>query len=107
VNFPILPKKGEKMQKSGFYVSKRQDEVGFKVFFPNGYGISVIFGGDSASDSVFVRKNELDVEYFCENAEIAVINSDGDMVPFTDNKKVKEFSNPENLLQIFSWTMNK
>ena len=65
------------IQKPGFYVSNRIEQVGFRVFFPNGYGISVIFGPDCGSDEVSVRKS------------------------------VKDHSNPEDLPQIISWAMNR
>jgi len=95
------------MEKSGFYVSKREDQAGFRIFFPNGYGISVLFGGDSGSDPVSLSETEVGTDYFCENAEIAVINKEGTLVPFQKDKKVKEYSNPDDLPQILSWAMNR
>ena len=95
------------MENPGFYVSKREDQIGFRVFFPNGYGISVIFGGDSGSNHVLVNNSNSNTEYFCENAEIAVINKECKIVPFGDTEAVKEFSMPEDLLQIISWAMNR
>ncbi len=95
------------MEKSGFYVSKREDQAGFRIFFPNGYGISVLFGGDSGSDPVSLSETEVGTDYFCENAEIAVINKEGKIVPFPNNEMVREFSLPEDLPKIFSWTINR
>jgi len=95
------------IQKPGFYVSNRIEQVGFRVFFPNGYGISVIIGPDCGSDEVSVRKSQSGADYFCKNAEIAVINSDGSIVPFQSSKSVKDHSNPEDLPQIISWAMNR
>ena len=95
------------MQKSGFYVSDRLDQVGFRLFFENGYGISVIFGPECGSDEVLVKKSSTGAEYFCENAEIAVINKNGDIVPFRKNENVKEFSQPEDLPQILSWAIKR
>tara|TARA_R110000824_G_scaffold227551_1_gene415363 strand:- start:183 stop:470 length:288 start_codon:yes stop_codon:yes gene_type:complete len=95
------------MQKTGFYVSKREDQVGFRICFANGYGISVLFGGDSGSNPVSVKETESGTDYFCENAEIAVINKDDKIVPFKNDETVREFSLPEDLPQIFSWAMNR
>tara|TARA_R110002051_G_scaffold313869_1_gene390321 strand:- start:700 stop:990 length:291 start_codon:yes stop_codon:yes gene_type:complete len=96
------------MEKSGFYVTDRKEQVGFRVFFPNGYGISVIFGSECGSDDVLKRKTTTGSEYFCENAEIAVINKEGRLVPFRKNEeKVKEFCNPADLPQILSWALNR
>ena len=94
-------------QKPGFYVSDRLEQVGFRVFFPNGYGISVIFGPDCGSDEVSVQRTETGADYFCKNAEIAVINKDGSIVPFQQSKPVRNFSAPEDLPQIISWAMNR
>lgn len=95
------------MQKPGFYVTDRMEQVGFRMFFENGYGISVIFGPECASDEVTIKKTNTGAEYHCENAEIAVINKNGSLVPFRKSENVKEFSQPEDLPQIISWAMNK
>ena len=63
-----LDKKVKKMETPGFYVSKREDQIGFRVFFPNGYGISVIFGGDSGSNQVLVNKSDSSTDYFWSDA---------------------------------------
>mgnify|MGYP003654376028 FL=1 len=95
------------MEKPGFYITDRKEQVGFRMFFPNGYGISIIFGPECGSGDVLTRKTTTGSEYFCENAEIAVINKEGTLVPFQEDKKVKEYSNPDDLPQILSWAMNR
>jgi len=95
------------LQKPGFYVSDRVEQVGFRVFFDNGYGLSIIFGPECGSNEVSVKKSTSGAEYFCENAEVAVISKDGSLVPFQKNEKVKEFSSPEDLPQIISWVMKR
>ena len=81
----------ENQKNSGFSVSVREDIAGFRLFFENGYGISVIFGGDSGSQVMKTIKTPERHEYFCDTAEGAV----------------KSFCTPEELPKIISWTMNK
>lgn len=99
------------MDKSGFYVINRFDDenkiVGFRLFFDNNYGISVIFGGFSHSDEVKVTENGESKEYFCETAEVAVLNPEGKLVPFDKDNKIMDHVLPENLPQIISWAMNR
>lgn len=99
------------MDKSGFHVIKKEtfgDEVvGFKMFFPNGYGVSVIFGTFTESDPLFLNKKDEFYDYHCESAEVAVISPDGDLIPFISEGVIKSKVKPEQLPQIISWAMNK
>ena len=99
------------MSKSGFHITKRETDegeiVGFKMFFENGYGVSVIFGGVSNSDDIKITQFSGSTDYFCENAEVAVLNPTGNLVPFGKNDKIKEKVLPEQLPQIISWVMNR
>lgn len=98
------------MDKSGFSVCLGKESLanttGFKLYFPNNYGISVVFGGISDSDSVEVKETSNRREFFCKTAEVAVLNSKGEIVPFPDNM-VKTNVTPEELPQIISWAMNR
>ena len=99
------------MDNSGYYIVNKFDNeqkiVGFKVFFPNGYGVSVIFGGDSSSDEIKIKKNGSSEEYFSSTAEIAVLNPNHELIPFEENSPVRENVRTEKLLQILSWAMNR
>lgn len=97
----------KKSDKSGFSVSIRRDTAGFRLFFENGYGISVIFGGDSGSQTMKTIETQERREFFCDNAEVAVLNQKGELVPFRGEGAVKTFCTPEELPKIISWTMNK
>tara|TARA_Y100000004_G_C8735401_1_gene336023 strand:- start:318 stop:617 length:300 start_codon:yes stop_codon:yes gene_type:complete len=97
----------ENQKNSGFSVSVREDIAGFRLFFENGYGISVIFGGDSGSQVMKTIKTPERHEYFCDTAEVAVLNPNGELVPFRSEGAVKSFCTPEELPKIISWTMNK
>jgi hypothetical protein len=90
-----------------FSVSVKENTAGFRIYFENGYGISVIFGGDSASEDMKITKSGENIEYSCDSAEIAVINSEGTFVPFQKEGVVKSFSKTKDLLKIFSWAMNR
>ena len=95
------------VNKSGFSVSIRDQTAGFRIFFENGYGISVIFGGDSGSQEMKIMQNGTKTDYFCNSSEVAVINPKGELVPFITEGAVKSFCCPEEIAKIISWTMNK
>tara|TARA_Y100001937_G_scaffold109135_1_gene153491 strand:+ start:1964 stop:2263 length:300 start_codon:yes stop_codon:yes gene_type:complete len=97
----------ENEKNSGFSVSLRENTAGFRLFFENGYGISVIFGGDSGSKEMKTMEMKNRKEYFCDNAEVAVLNPKGELVPFMNEGAVKSFCTPEEFPKIISWTMNK
>ena len=99
------------MHEAGFSVVDfhREDEktVGFKIFFDNGYLISLLFGVNSDSDELKIKKSTDRTEYFCKNAEIAVLNQNEEIVPFTKDSSLKSFCKPEEIPQIISWIMNR
>jgi hypothetical protein len=99
------------MDESYFSVSHCTTEegevLGFYLKFPNKYSISVIFGGHAMSDDVYLTQVGEKFEYSCSNAEIAVINPEGEIVPFTENALVKGNVTPEQLPQIIFWAMSR
>lgn len=99
------------MHESGFSVtdfsSDDEKTVGFKILFENGYIISFIFGTNSASDEIKMKKTANVTEYFCKNAEIAVLNEKQEIVPFNKEHSVKSFAKPEEVAQIISWAVNR
>lgn len=99
------------MHDAGFSIVDfhREDEktVGFKILFENGYVISILFGANSESDELKIKKSTDRTEYFCKNAEIAVLNTNEELVPFTKDSSIKSFSKPEEIPQIISWVMNR
>jgi hypothetical protein len=99
------------MSEAGFSaVNRNYDEglqVGFKVFFENGYGISFIFGGESNSDEMKIKKFGQSCDYFAKTAEVAVLNEKGELVPFNKDGAIKSYVKPEEIGQIISWTMNR
>lgn len=99
------------MHESGFSVTdfSTDDEktVGFKILFDNGYIISFLFGTNSASDDVKMKKTGNVTEYFCKNAEIAVLNEKEEIVPFNKQSPIKSFAKPEEVAQIISWVVNR
>ena len=95
------------MNKSGFYVTNRENLVGFRLCFLNGYEVSVVFGEDTGSSEPTIIENTTGTDYFCENAEIAVINNEGDLIPFVNKSAIKEHIKPEDILQVISWAANR
>lgn len=99
------------MNESGFSaVNRNYDgglQVGFKIFFENGYGISFIFGGESNSDEMKMKKFGQSCDYFAKTAEVAVLNERGELVPFKHEGAIKSHVKPEEIPQIISWTMNR
>ena len=99
------------MNESGFSaVNRNYDEglqVGFKIFFENGYGISFIFGGESNSDDMKMKKFGQSCDYFAKTAEVAVLNEKGELVPFKHEGAIKSHVKLEEIPQIISWTMNR
>ena len=99
------------MDNKGFHVIKKdengEDLVGFKLFFKNGYGISVVFGDLADCSDVTVKKSQNIYHYQCKNAEVAVINSNGEIVPFAGEGTIKSKTIPDDIPQIISWAMKK
>jgi len=98
------------MDKPGFKIVHRQyasgDIHGFRMFFDNGYGISVIFGDLTDSNDIEYSEFDSGKEFYSPNAEVAVINDKGEVVPFPKNT-IKSSTKPEDLPQIISWVMNR
>ena len=98
------------MDKPGFKIVHRDymgDQIhGFRMFFDNGYGISVVFGDLTDSDDIEYSEHPTGKEYFCSTAEVAVINNKGEVVPFL-NDTIKSSVKPEQLPQIISWVMSR
>lgn len=99
------------MHESGFSVTDRTyfDEkvVGFKIFFENGYCVSLVFGSGIGSDDLKTVKTDTSCDYFCKNAEVAVLNPNNEIIPFNKDGAIKEHVTPEQIPQIISWAMNR
>lgn len=98
------------MDNSGFSIMFGRDDLdkttGFKIFFPNEYCISVLFGENTDSDDVQHKISDSKEEFFSKTAEVAVLNPYGHLVPFK-NGMVKTRVTPEEIPQIMSWAINK
>ena len=99
------------MHESGFSVMNRvydnENTVGFKMFFENGYCISFVFGGESESDDLKLKKSDHSVDFFCKNSEVAVLNEKNELVPFKGDGLIKSRVKPEEIPQIISWVTNR
>ena len=99
------------MGESGFSVMNRiynaENMVGFKIFFENGYGVSFVFGGESLTDPVKMKQTNNSCDFFCKDAEVAVLNSKHEIIPFRKDGAIKPHVKPEEIPQIISWVMKK
>ena len=80
--------------------------------FSNGYTVSVQFGLNSISsvksegDDEFITPSNID--NFVENAEIAVISPNGEVVPFRkDGEYNQGYVSPDELVGILTWAMRR
>jgi|TARA_Y100001938_G_C7982264_1_gene375024 hypothetical protein len=95
------------MNNPGFYVTNRDGLTGFRLCFSNGYELSVVFGEKVGFFDTTMVKNSEGTDYFSENAEIAVINDKGAIIPFSKTKITRDNVKPEDLLQVISWVANR
>jgi len=103
------------MQKSGFNlttVTYSPRHRGFHIKLSNGYTVSVQFGLNSVSsiknsgDDDFITPSNID--NFVENAEIAVISPDNEVIPFReDGEYNKGYVSPDELVSILVWAMRR
>ena len=70
------------MKKTGFSISNRNNSVGFRISLDNGYEVSVAFGDDTASGDTKIMEGRTGTDYFCEKAEIVVLNDKNQPIPF-------------------------
>jgi hypothetical protein len=77
---------------------------GFHIHLPNGYRVSVQWGGGTYSDN-HDSWDFSDVPMSSSTAEVAVINPAGDLIetPFNQHDTVIGWQSPEQVLKIIQW----
>lgn len=80
-----------------------------KIVFPNGYSASIVYGGATYSTNLNGERflatiSETDR---ASTVEIAILNPQGDFVPFKDGTQVKGFVPLTELLSILNWVSTR
>lgn len=79
------------------------------IAFPNGYGISIVYGAQVySSNSHGLRfENQIPENEAASNVEIAITAPDGQFMPFKDGETVKGFVPLTELLTIINWVSTR
>lgn len=90
----------------GFTCARNQ---GFSIVFPNGYTVSVQFGGNNYCSMRNVNERydawrQASQLYYSPDAEVAVLDPDGEFVPFeSSGDKVRGRTDAETVAKIIQW----
>ena len=95
------------MKKTGFSISNRNNSVGFRISLDHGYEVSVAFGDDTTSGDTKIMEGRTGTDYFCEKAEIVVLNDKNQPIPFIKNNKKTAVVEPKDILQIIAWASKR
>lgn len=74
---------------------------GMQITFSNGYTISAVYGTViycSCQKGIKHTKQE-----GCPDVEVAILDPNGEFVPFADGQSVRGYTTPEKLAEIFHW----
>jgi len=102
-------------KKSGFNlttITHTPYHRGFQVTFGNGYTVSVQFGPNSVcsvkNESLEEMITPSNIDEKCQNAEVAVITPNKNLIPFRSNgDDTRGYVSPEELVGIFTWVMRR
>jgi hypothetical protein len=83
---------------------------GFKMFFSNGWGISIQIGAGNYCANrerpIVSLLAPASVSVSCDDAEIAIINPMGDLADVFDNDRVKGYVSPDEVAKIIGQISN-
>lgn len=103
---------GGMSNKQGFSCRRNQ---GFQITLSNGYTVSVQFGihnycaarNLSPSANFDAWKTTDDDTHTCEDAEVAIIDPNGEFVPFDSGDTVRGRTDPDTVAKIIAWVMTQ
>lgn len=80
-----------------------------QIKFPNGYSASIVYGGATYSTNLKGERflNSIAETDYATTVEIAILNPNGDFVPFKDNEQIKGFATLTELLNILNWVSTR
>jgi hypothetical protein len=86
------------------FKAKATSNHGFHIYLPNGYKVSVQWGGGTYSDN-HDSWDFSDISMKSNTAEVAVINPDGDLIetPFNPHDTVIGWQSTEDVMTIVRW----
>lgn len=90
----------------GFYCTRNQ---GFSIVFPNGYTVSVQFGGNNYCSMRNVNEKYDEWRkgsqmYHSPDAEVAILDPNGEFVPFeSSGEKIRGRTDAETVAKIIQW----
>ena len=80
----------------------RVQENGFQIVLDNGYMVSVQFGKYHYCSSRHGEKRDSFMGLRCSNAEVAVMDSDGEFVPLQDGDDVKGWQSVSEVIALIN-----
>ena len=76
---------------------------------PNGYSVSIVYGGATYSTNLNGERflNSIAETDRASTVEIAILNPQGDFVPFKDGEQIKGFTPITELFTILNWVSTR
>ena len=80
-----------------------------QINLPNGYSVSIVYGGATYSTNLNGERflNSIAETDRASTVEIAILNPQGDFVPFKDGEQIKGFTPITELFTILNWVSTR
>ena len=80
-----------------------------QINLPNGYSVSIVYGGATYSTNLNGERflNSIAETDRASTVEIAILNPQGDFVPFKDGEQIKGFTPITEVLTILNWVSTR
>lgn len=80
-----------------------------QINLPNGYSVSIVYGGATYSTNLNGERFPCSITEIdrASTVEIAIVNPQGNFVPFKDGEQVKGFAPITEVLTILNWVSTR